>query len=86
MSIVELKPGYLPDKPYEGVVATLERLLADAKSGNLRAIAYAVVRAQGVQATGWDGAAGTRHPMSGAIMILHHRYAEALHAGRAFDE
>jgi hypothetical protein len=86
VTVVELKPGNLPDEPYAGVVETLERLLADAKSGNLRAIAYAVVRTQNVQATGWDGAAGTRHPMSGAIMILAHRYAEALHAGRAFDE
>lgn len=40
--------------------------------------ASGAVALDGAIGTGWDGADGTRHPLSSAILILHHRYADAL--------
>lgn len=68
----------LPGEAHADLVETLEGLLEQAKAGELRAMAYCTVRTGNVIGTGWDGADGTRHPMSGAIMILHSRYALAL--------
>lgn len=77
--VVQLREGTaLPGQPDEALVALLERLLEDARSGDLRAIAYATVRAGGAVGTGWDGGRGTRDPLSTAISILGVRYPLAV--------
>lgn len=77
-NVVELQPGCIPGKPNDEIIATLEGLLERAKAGTLTAIAYAIVSVDGSQGTGWDGSAGTRHPLGTAIMMLNHRYSGAL--------
>jgi hypothetical protein len=77
-NVVELKPGCIPDAPFEDLVEELRRLLAEAESGELRGMAYATVRSDNVKGTGWTGAAGTRNALGTALMILQHRYVVAL--------
>ena len=72
--VATIHGGRIPNTPSDEVVATLERLLLDAKAGNLVALAYAVVREGNGQSTGWDGEAGTRHTLGTAIAMLQHRY------------
>lgn len=66
------------DAPDQGVIDILENLLHRAKTGNLRAIAYAIVNSDRSLGTGWAGAAGSRDRVSSAIMILNSRYPLAL--------
>lgn len=61
------------------IVETLERLLEEAKSGELRGIAYAACKVGDVTATGWNGSDGSRHPLSTAIAVLNSRYSRALY-------
>lgn len=68
----------LPGEPFGDLVTDLERLLADAKSGELRALAYAAIRKNEEIGTGWTGDHGTRNPLGLGILLLHHRYAEAV--------
>ena len=75
--------GHVPGQPCEAIVETLERMLAEAKRGDITAIAYATVRGNGVIGTGWDGEDGARYPVASAVMMLHHRYAEAMLSGDA---
>ena len=70
--------GRIPGEPSAIVIETLERLLADARRGEVIGFAYAIVRPNGEQATGWDGEGGSRHTVASAIMMLNHRYATAL--------
>ena len=79
--VVPLRGERLPGQPDQSVVEDLEALLADAKAGTLIGFAYAGVKVSGVTCTGWSGAAGTRHPLSSAIAMLQHRYAEGLLKG-----
>lgn len=78
MTVIAFKDTIPAGEPNPDIVETLEQLLADAKSGDLRAIAYATCRIGNVTGTGWEGSDGTRNPIAAAIMILGHRYAEAL--------
>jgi hypothetical protein len=73
-NVVELKPGCIPDAPFEDLVEELRKLLADAESGDLRGIVYAAVRSDGIKRTGWAAAAGTRDALATALMVLQHRY------------
>ena len=75
MSVVPFGNSILPGEPNLELVETLQFLLDDAKSGRLRAIAYAVVREGNHLATGWDGSDGTRNALGMTIMLLQHRYA-----------
>lgn len=77
-NVVAFKNSVPPGEPHPDLVETLEGLLARAKGGDLRGLAYCTVALDGAIGTGWDGADGTRHPLSSAILILQHRYAEAL--------
>lgn len=62
----------------EDLVVTLENLLADARSGALRGLAYVAVRGREDDVlTGWHGESGTRWALSGGTHILAHRYAQA---------
>lgn len=70
--------GSIPGAPDPEIIADIERLLGAARSGELLGFAYAGVTISNVQITGWNGIAGSRHPLSSAIMMLGHRYAAAL--------
>lgn len=80
--ILKFSDAILPNEANPGLVETLEILLGQAKSGELRAMAYATVRTNNVRGTGWDGSDGTRDALSGAIMMLHSRYASDLLKGK----
>lgn len=77
-NVIALAPGNIPGEPDPEIIATLEGLLERAKSGELTGLAYATVTLDGTQGTGWQGVAGTRHPLGTAVMMLSHRYASAL--------
>lgn len=76
-NVVVMGGGPQPGEPDPDVIAILERLLEQARAGNMRAIGYAAVYGQSM-ATGWAGGAGTRDTLASSIMILGHRYAAAL--------
>lgn len=67
-----------PDEPVSVVVLELEGLLAAAKAGTLRGIAYATCYKDGEQGTGWAHDMGYLHIMGTSVMMLNFRYAEAL--------
>jgi hypothetical protein len=67
-----------PDEAVSDVVEELENLLAEAKAGHLRAFACATVSKDAKTGTVWAGALGTRYPLGGAILALHHRYGRRL--------
>jgi hypothetical protein len=81
-NIVKFGKTVLPGEANEELVATIEQLLSDAKSGSLRALAYVTVRENNVIGSGWDGSDGTRYPLAAAISILSVRYAMALQDGK----
>lgn len=78
-NIVAIKAA--PGDPDAEVVAILEDLLACAKSGELRAVAYATVSEGSNTGTGWEGAGGTKHALAFSIMMLSHRYPAAVLEG-----
>ncbi len=79
--IKSIHGGRAPAEPSAAIIETLEGLLERARSGNLIGLAYVTVSESGEQGTGWDGEAGSRHPLSSAILMLQHRYAAALLVG-----
>lgn len=81
MTVVAFKNSILPGEANPDMVATIERLLEQAKSGELRGFAYATFAIGDITGTGWEGSDGSRHPISSAIAMLQHRYTEALLAG-----
>lgn len=65
--------------PFPDLVAELEKLLESAKSGKMRACAWAVVYTDGLApdgevATGWARSGGTNFALSAAIARLTHRW------------
>lgn len=80
-NVVKFGQTVLPGEANDDLVETLEGLLAQAKSGELRALAYCTVRQNNVISTGWDGSDGTRYPLGSAVSILSVRYATALQDG-----
>lgn len=81
-NVVKLKPDETLDgEPDTDIIDKLERLLERAKSGDIRAFAYAVVQRQNVLATGWEGTAGTRCTLASSVGILNARYLEGLMEG-----
>lgn len=78
MSVIAIKGATPPGEMNEDLVDLLEELLTDAKSGHLRGLAYASTNVDGTNGTGWIGSDGARDPLATSIMILNHRYAEAL--------
>ena len=83
--VIPVHGGRKPDEPSAAIVETLESLLHRARSGALIGLAYCTVSDNQEQGTGWDGEAGTRHPLGTAIMMLNHRYAAALLTGKMED-
>lgn len=77
-NVVKLDGVTLDYEPDPHIIAELERLLARAKDGDLRAIAYATCNANGSTGSGWEGVAGTRLPLGAAVAMLQHRYTSKL--------
>ena len=75
-NIVSLVNAPEPD-PDPDIIAGIERMLAQAKAGDLLGFAYASVTTAGHE-TGWVGIHGTRNSIAASIMMLHHRYAARL--------
>jgi hypothetical protein len=78
VSVVPFGDSILPGEPNPELVAELERLLSAARSGDLRALAYATVREGNALGTGWRGSDGTRNSVGMSIMLLHHRYSASV--------
>lgn len=69
------------------MVAYLERLLAEARSGELRGIALVPIRGHEFEvATHWFGEAGTRYPLAMGIHQLAFRYQWEEFSQRAVPE
>lgn len=75
--VVAFKDHIIPGDPNLEIVADIEQLLDEAKSGALTGFAYAAIR-DNDNGTGWCGNAGTREALGAAIMMLNHRYAHSL--------
>lgn len=66
-------------EPDQDLIAEIERLLEEAKRGELTAFGYAVTKQDGTIATGWTGhGVGVRHGMCAAVHLLSHRYTDAM--------
>jgi hypothetical protein len=73
------------EQPVPGVIAELEDLLADARSGKLRAFAAAVVNAGEYTTHCWARGAGQHaHHQAAAISDLAHAYAADRHKRRQY--
>lgn len=68
----------LPGEANPDIVEILEKLLEEAKSGELRGLAYCTVKLNNVLGTGWAGSDGTRYLLGAATGMLAHRYSGAL--------
>lgn len=75
-NIHKLEGVALHGEPDEELIRSLEELLAAAKTGDIRALAYAVVLTNDVRGTGWDGVAGTATTLHSAIAMLMHRFTD----------
>lgn len=75
--IVALNGNIIPGQPNPDIVADLEFLLEQAKSGSLAAFAFCTVYAD-VKGTGWSGNGGTRDSLHAAIAMLQHRYTRLM--------
>ena len=76
-NIVAIYGNTVPGEPNQDMIDDLDRMLGEAKSGELQAIAYCTVR-DGHKSTGWVGNSGTSDSIAAAIAMLSHRYADAL--------
>lgn len=62
--------------PEPAVIELLEKLLADAKRGNIQAIAIAGVRVGGLTTQAWEQGDGpNRHPLMASISYLQASFA-----------
>ena len=78
--VVPLTPdGAIAGEPRTPLVEELERLLESARSGHMQGMIYAVANRDETWGTGWSGGAGTRHLLSSGLLVLNHRYGQALH-------
>lgn len=63
-------------KPQADVIAVLEELLADARSGEVQAVSVALVHADGAPGDAWaTGQSGFGHTLTAATTYLMHRLA-----------
>ena len=81
MSNIAALPGYVAPlsqgEPDQDLVDMLKTLLAEAESGHLRAMGYAVYRSTGRVSSGFK-AGRYNLELGAAIMLLHHDYGAAL--------
>lgn len=82
--VVSLKGAPLPDTADPDVIEGLEKLLEEARRGEIVAFGYAVVRPSS-QATGWRGGEGVnKFMLHSAAALLTHRLVENIDAN-GFD-
>lgn len=82
--IVKIHEGVtLGDEPVGHLVEVLERLLDDARSGDLRGFAYAGIRKEGVAVTGWSvDQFGPRFELGFSISLLQSRFFNDYQRGK----
>ncbi len=72
MTNVHALAGTLPDEPDQRTILILEELLALARDGTIRQIAYAASKRGGVAMHGWSSLSNGDFALSTAIGILFH--------------
>lgn len=70
--IVGLVEGTNTAPVNKDVVASLERLLEEAKRGEIQSLAYAAVKPCGDSVTGWNNRAHY-HQLLGALLVVQNR-------------
>jgi hypothetical protein len=76
--VVAFKGSIIPGEANPDIIEELERLLTEARSGELEAFAYCTVVGD-AKGTGWTGNAGKSDALAAAIGMLSWRYiAEAM--------
>ena len=76
--VVAFQGNIIPGEANPDIVDELERLLDEARSGELQAIAYCTVSGD-AKGTGWPGNAGKSDALGVAVAMLSWRYiAEAM--------
>lgn len=77
MSVVPLREGGLIPatvmEPDAELIAKLEQLLTDARSGHLRVMSYVLIDRDRAIGTGWVGR-GDHHDMTAGVSLLAYRY------------
>lgn len=76
--IIPIHGGADPREPVADLIEDIKSLLARAESGEIRALAWALVNRDNSLNTGWCGEAGTRYPVGVATSLLSTRYLRAL--------
>ena len=78
--VAALFGGPAPADPVPDIVSLCERMLERAKTGELRALAFATVTrdAGGRIGSGWERADGERFNLAAAVMALHVRVSNDL--------
>lgn len=76
-----LKGGRPPGEPDEDIIALIEGWLGEAKAGKIHAVAYAIVKDDESQTTGWLGIRGTRYTLHAALAMLAQRYTFCMGEG-----
>lgn len=78
--VVPIRPGGIVpatvQAPDAELIAKLKEMLADAKSGHLRAVGYALIDRDRAIVTGWAGHAD-HHDMTAGVSLLAFRYLGA---------
>lgn len=72
MSVVSLHGGDVPQtaQPRQTVITALEELLERAKAGEVQAVGYAALHADGLTSWCWSGIVGGSHGLIGAAAML----------------
>lgn len=78
-NIHKLTEHALPGEVDAELVDAIRDLLGRAERGEITAAAWATVSPNGDTLSGWEGMAGTLHPLAAAIMCLQWRFAAGMH-------
>ena len=73
-NVVGLRGDVTPGTQVTDVVAELETLLMQAKSGEIRGLAFCVTKVNSRIVTGWAGEGGTMPELLSGIGMLQHRF------------
>ena len=78
MTVIPFRDNIPPGAANPDMVKTLERLLDEAKRGEIIGFAYATALPNDSQGSGWEGTAAASHQLLTAVTMLHHRYSFCL--------
>ena len=76
-NVFKIHGANLEHEPDPDVVEKMEELLADAREGKIRGIAYVLVRTNGIVTNGWVHGEGKGHNLSTGILCLTHDFAQS---------